>query len=92
MICFPGGDDILKFGPQAATLCASNLCQQLDGNGILLGGNYYLAIAGNAGTLAGYGGNLSVAETPIPGAALLFGSVALGVGGLRMYRRRKQVV
>ena len=39
----------LRFGPQAATLCASGLCQELDGNGILPGGNYYLAIAGDAG-------------------------------------------
>src|SRR5207344_3040658 len=29
-----GGLDVLLFGPQAATLCASQLCQQLDGNGI----------------------------------------------------------
>jgi hypothetical protein len=87
----PGGDDILRFGPQAATLCASGLCQELNGNGILQGGDYYLAIAGTAGALAGYGGNLSVAElaeTPLPAAVWLFGS-ALG-GGAFMLRRRKQ--
>jgi hypothetical protein len=72
----PGGDDILKFGPQLATLCGSGLCQQLDGVGLMLPGSYYLAIAGNAGQFAGYGGNLSVAETPIPGAIWLFGTIA----------------
>jgi hypothetical protein len=82
-------DDVLKFGPQFATLCASGLCQQLNGNGILQGGSYYLQVQGNAGSLAGYGGNLSVAETPVPGAIWLFGS---GVAGLAMLtkRRRKQ--
>jgi hypothetical protein len=85
----PGGDDILKFGPQLATLCASGLCQELDGNGFLAAGNYYLAIAGNAGSLAGYGGNLSVAEVPIPGAVWLFGGGLAGLGA--MLRRRKRI-
>jgi hypothetical protein len=84
----PGGDDILKFGPQVASLCGSGLCQQLDGVGLMLPGSYYLAIAGNAGILAGYGGNLSVAETPLPAAVWMFGS-ALGIGGMILRRRRK---
>lgn len=84
----PGGDDILKFGPQLATLCGSGLCQQLDGVGLMLPGSYYLAIAGNAGIAAGYGGNLSVAETPLPAAVWMFGS-ALGIGGMILRRRRK---
>lgn len=83
------GDDVLKFGPQFATLCGSGFCQQLDGLGFLNPGNYYLQIQGTAGTQAGYGGNVSVAETPIPGAAFLFGSVIAGLGGVRLYRRRK---
>jgi len=82
-----GGDDILKFGPQFATLCASGLCQTLDGTGLLFPGNYYLQIQGDAGTLAGYGGNLSVAETPIPGAVWLFGG---GLGLLGMFARGKK--
>jgi len=90
----PGGDDILRFGPQAATLCASGLCQQLAGVGTVPGGTYYLAIAGIAGLTAGYGGNLSVAEvtaTPIPGAAFLFGSVLAGGAYLQRRRRNKLV-
>jgi hypothetical protein len=27
------GDDVLRFGPQAATLCASGLCQELNASG-----------------------------------------------------------
>ena len=87
----PGGDDNLVFGPQAATLCDSGLCQQLDGFGLMQPGNYYLAIAGNAGATAGYGGNLSVSEVPLPGAVWLFGSVLAGIGGavkLRKLRRK----
>jgi len=85
-----GGLDILMFGPTLATLCASGLCQEFDANGILNAGNYYLALAGVAGSLAGYGGNLSVSETPIPGAAWLFGSVI--AGGVLLRRRRKSLV
>jgi hypothetical protein len=88
----PGGDDILRFGPQSATLCASGLCQQLAGSGIVGPGLYYLAVAGIAGTTAGYGGNLSVAQlaTPIPGAAVLFGTVLAGVAGVTGYKRRRR--
>jgi hypothetical protein len=86
----PGGDDILKFGPQVASLCGSGLCQQLDGVGLMLPGSYYLAIAGNAGQFAGYGGNLSVAETPIPGAVWLFASGAAGLGALLRRRKKKE--
>jgi len=84
----PGGDDILRFGPQAATLCGSGLCQELNGTGFVPGGNYYLAIAGNAGSLAGYGGNLSVAETPLPGAVWLFAG-GLGLIGMFAGRRKR---
>ena len=83
-----GGDDILKFGPQFATLCASGLCQELNGNGILQPGSYYLQIQGDAGVLAGYGGNLSVAETPLPGAIWLFGG-ALGLAGMLFNKKKK---
>jgi hypothetical protein len=84
-----GGDDILKFGPQVATLCASGFCQQLDGFGFLDPGSYYLQISGNAGSLAGYGGNLSVSEVPLPGAVWLFGSVVAGVAGAAKLKRLK---
>lgn len=85
-----GGDDILKFGPQFAALCGSGLCQSLDGVGFLQAGSYYLQIAGDAGSLAGYGGNLSVAETPIPGAVWLFATGAAGLGALLRRRKKKE--
>jgi hypothetical protein len=86
------GDDVLRFGPQAATLCASGLCQELNGVGLVNTGHYYLQVSGNAGTLAGYGGNLSVAAVPGPivGAGLpgIF-AACIGLWGLAMKRRRR---
>jgi hypothetical protein len=84
------GDDVLKFGPQLALLCGSGKCQTLDGEGLLAAGNYYLQISGIAGALAGYGGNLSVAQTPLPPAMLLFGSGLAGLGLLARRRRKQQ--
>ncbi len=89
----PGGDDILRFGPTAATLCGSGLCQFFDTTGILNAGSYYLALAGNAGLTAGYGGNLSVADVsqvPVPGAVWLFGSVLGIVGAVKAFVRRRE--
>lgn len=83
------GDDVLKFGPQFALLCGSGKCQTLDGEGLLFAGNYYLQIQGDAGINAGYGGNLSVAQTPLPGAVWMFGSGLVGLAMLHR-RRRKQ--
>jgi hypothetical protein len=88
-----GGDDILKFGPQFATLDSSGLSQSLNGSGLLDPGSYYLQVAGNAGALAGYGGNFSVAAVPF---ALLGSGVPgilaiLGFGGFSFWRRRNAV-
>jgi hypothetical protein len=80
-------DDVLKFGPQFALLCGSGKCQTLDGEGLLNAGNYYLQIQGDAGINAGYGGNLSVSQTPLPGAIWMFGAGLAGLGLL--HRRRK---
>jgi len=54
---------------------------------VLPGGSYYLLITGNAAVDAGYGGNLSTAETPLPAAVWLFGS---GLGLLAMAGKRKR--
>ena len=60
----PGtGDDILVLGPAFATPgnCSPG-CQTFGGSAILNAGDYYLNIAGSAGSTAGYGGNLAVAQ------------------------------
>jgi LPXTG-motif cell wall-anchored protein len=86
-----GGDDFVVLGPELAVACnAIPNCQVFGGSAVLGGGHYYLLITGNAGVDAGYGGNLSTsAETPLPAAVWLFGSV-LGGGGLLLRRRKKQ--
>jgi hypothetical protein len=88
----PGGNDILRFGPQAAVLNPGGLSQSLNGIGEIAAGNYYLAIAGNAGSTAGYGGNLSVAAIgAVPEistwAMLLLGFSGMIVMGTRTRRR-----
>ena len=87
----PGGDDILVFGPQAAVLNAGGLSQSLNGIDEIDAGNYYLAIAGNAGTLAGYGGNLSVAPVaaiPEPATWMMMLAGFAGVVMLGIRKRR----
>jgi hypothetical protein len=84
-----GNGDELKFGPQFATISADGLSQELNGSGLLNAGHYYLQIQGNAGALAGYGGNLSVSGVPGPIAgAGLPGLLAAAFALLGLNRRR----
>ena len=55
-----GADDILVLGPAfGGPGCGAN-CQIFGGSAILAVGDYYLNIAGTAGSTAGYGGNLAI--------------------------------
>ena len=87
-----GGDDVVVIGPVFAGACLllpSTVCQGFAGSAILGPGNYFLDIAGTANGSSGYGGNLATfAETPLPAAVWLFGSV-LGGGGLLLRRRKR---
>ena len=84
-------DDIRIIGPIAATPCpVTPNCQGFSGSTILtLLGTYYLELAGSGGGTSGYGGNLAVAQVPIPGALALFASGLVGLGVLA--RRRKKL-
>ena len=84
-----GGDDFSVLGPELAVACIGiPSCQVFGGSALLPGGSYYLLITGNAAVDAGYGGNLSTAETPLPAAVWLFAS---GIGGLGwIVRKRKK--
>jgi len=83
-----GGDDFSVLGPELAVACIGiPSCQVFGGSALLPGGSYYLLITGNAAVDAGYGGNLSTAETPLPAAVWLFGS---GLGLLAMAGKRKR--
>jgi len=85
-----GGDDFAVLGPELAVACIGiPSCQVFGGSALLPGGSYYLLITGDAAVDAGYGGNLSTAETPLPAAVWLFGSGLAGLGFLAK-RRRKQ--
>jgi hypothetical protein len=86
------GDDVLRFGPQFATISADGLSQELNGSGLLNAGHYYLQIQGDAGALAGYGGNLSTAAAvpgPIGGAGLP--GLMMAIGGWLFSRRRRRI-
>ena len=85
----PGlGDDTLVLGPAfGGPGCGAN-CQIFGGSALLDAGNYYLNIAGIAGSTAGYGGNLAVvAAVPEPAtwAMMLLGFAGVG---FMAYRRR----
>ena len=87
----PGlGDDILVLGPAfGGPGCGAN-CQIFGGSAILSAGDYYLNIAGTAGSTAGYGGNLAtaaIAAVPEPStwAMMLLGFAGVG---FMAYRRR----
>jgi len=86
----PTGDDIEIIGPIAATACpVTPNCQGFSGSTILtLLGTYYLQLEGVGGGTSGYGGNLAVAQIPIPGALALF---ATGVAGLGLLSRRRKI-
>lgn len=79
-------------GPELATGCANiPLCQVFGGSATLAAGAYHLAISGNAGVDAGYGGNISTFAAvpgPIAGAGLPGLTAMFGVG-MAWYRRRK---
>jgi hypothetical protein len=87
-----GGDDVTVIGPVfagASLALPTSVCQGFAGAAILGAGHYYLDIAGIANGSSGYGGNLATfAETPLPAAVWLFGTVA-GAGGLLLRRRKR---
>jgi len=81
--------DTTVIGPTAATACpVTPNCQGFAGTAILtLVGNYALDLSGIGGGTSGYGGNLAVAQVPLPGALALFAGGLLGLG---MLTRRKK--
>jgi len=83
-----GGADIPVTPLIAAQACPfQSNCQGFAGSAILDAGLYYLQLSGTGGGTSGYGGNLAVAQVPIPGALALFAS---GLAGLGMLARRRK--
>ena len=89
----PGlGDDTLVLGPAfGGPGCGAN-CQIFGGSAILSAGDYYLNIAGTAGSTAGYGGNLATAAIGAVPEPSTWGMMILGFAGVGFmaYRRRNQ--
>jgi hypothetical protein len=85
------GNDVRVIGPANAVACPLTPdCQGFAGSALLNPGSYYLDISGNAGTTAGYGGNLSVAAVPVPLAgAGLPGLLAAALALFGINRRRR---
>ena len=95
----PGGgglnNDLLVLGPDFGGPGCGADCQILGGSAILDAGFYYLNIAGNAGSTAGYGGNLAVRAVPaVPEPAtwamMLLGFAGVVVMGARNRRRQER--
>lgn len=76
-----GGDDILLFGPEAATNNCGTLCQGFGGSGFLPAGEFYLNIAGTAGSTAGYGGDIATVAVSVPEPATWF-MMLIGFAGI----------
>ena len=89
----PGfGDDTLVLGPAfGGPGCGAN-CQIFGGSAILDAGDYYLNIAGTAGSTAGYGGNLATAAIGAVPEPSTWAMMILGFAGVGFmaYRRKKQ--
>jgi len=82
-------DDIEVIGPVPAGPCQVPNCQGMAGSAILDSGNYYAQFTGIGGATAGYAGNISTSEVPIPAALPLFGGVIAAWGGVTAWKRRR---
>jgi len=82
-------DDIEVIGPVPAGPCQVPQCQGMAGSAILDTGNYYAQFTGIGGATAGYAGNISTSEVPIPAALPLFGGVIAAWGGVTAWKRRR---
>jgi hypothetical protein len=84
--------NVIVLGPELGAPCAAiPNCQVFGGSANLGPGLYHLAISGNAGVDAGYGGNLSTFGVPGPIAgAGLPGLIAAGGMLLAFAKRRRQ--
>jgi hypothetical protein len=64
----------------------------MDLSGLLANGDYYLQlIVGSGKSRELFNGSIAIAEAPIPGALLLFGTALLGLGGARLRKTRHLV-
>jgi hypothetical protein len=84
--------NVVVLGPELGAPCnAIPDCQVFGGSAILGPGSYHLAISGNAGVDAGYGGNISTAAAvPLPVAGAGLPGLIAGMFGVGAWWRRRR--
>ena len=86
-------DDVLLFGPQAATPCigVSN-CQAVGGSGLITSsGVFYAEFTGIGSGTSGYSGNISTFAVPGPAVGAGIPGLIAAMGGLLWLARRRKV-
>ena len=84
-------DDVLLFGPQAATPCVGvTNCQAVGGSGTINSpGIYYAEFTGTGSGTSGYSGNISTFAVPGPVVGAGLPALALALLGFSYLRRRR---
>jgi len=89
-------DDVLLFGPQAATPCVGVAnCQAVGGSGtIFSSGTFYAEFTGIGSGTSGYAGNISTFAVPGPIVGAGIPGLLMGLAGLWGFnwRRRRQAM
>ena len=84
-------DDVLLFGPQAASACVNvSNCQAVGGSGFInTSGIFYAEFTGTGSGTSGYGGNISTFSVPGPALGAGLPAALAALLALGWYRRKR---